>query len=73
MPGKVVHVAVADGDAVVAGQPLVTIEAMKMEHAMVATVAGIVTLEVRVGDQVRLDQVVARIHVNQNEGTDHDA
>jgi acetyl-CoA/propionyl-CoA carboxylase, biotin carboxylase, biotin carboxyl carrier protein len=35
---------------------------MKMEHTMLASIAGTVTLEVTVGDQVALDQVVARIH-----------
>ena len=32
MPGNVLRVLVAPGDAVVAGQPLVVVEAMKMEH-----------------------------------------
>ncbi|MGY6498418.1 MAG: ATP-binding protein, partial [Microcella sp.] len=62
MPGAVVALGAATSDTVVEGQPLVTIEAMKMEHTMLASVAGTVTLEVAVGDQVALDQVVARIH-----------
>ena len=65
MPGRVVAISVGDGDAVEAGQPLVTIEAMKMEHAMPATLSGTVALEVAVGDQVRLDQVLARIEGEQ--------
>jgi biotin carboxyl carrier protein len=40
MPGKVVAVLVAEGDAVEAGQPLVVIEAMKMESTLAAEVAG---------------------------------
>lgn len=42
MPGLVVRVHVAAGDAVTAGQPLVAIEAMKMENELRATVAGTV-------------------------------
>lgn len=61
MPGTVVTTNVATGDVVEAGQPVVTIEAMKMEHTMLAPLAGVVALTVSTGDQVRLDQVVARI------------
>lgn len=42
MPGRVVQLLVAVGDAVVAGQPLLTIEAMKMEHQVQAPKAGTV-------------------------------
>ena len=42
MPGRVVRVEVNPGDAVVAGQVLVVIEAMKMEHRIVAAVDGTV-------------------------------
>ena len=61
MPGTVVDVAVATGDPVEAGQLLVTVEAMKMEHRLTAATAGTVTLTVSVGDVVSLDQVVATI------------
>ena len=40
MPGKIVSVLVAEGDAVVVGQPLVVLEAMKMETTLAAEVAG---------------------------------
>ena len=43
MPGKVVAVLVATGDVVQAGQPLVVLEAMKMETTLAAEVAGSVT------------------------------
>ena len=43
MPGTVVRVAVAVGEAVVAGQPLIWLEAMKMEHVVHAPAAGTVT------------------------------
>lgn len=66
MPGAVVALRASTGDSVVAGDPLVTIEAMKMEHTMLASVAGTVTVTVAVGDQVRLDQVVA--HISPHEG-----
>ncbi len=40
MPGKVIAVLVAAGDAVEAGQPLVLVEAMKMETTLTAEIAG---------------------------------
>ncbi len=53
MPGRILAVAVAVGDAVVRGQRLVVVEAMKMEHALVAPFDGMVTeLPVREGAQV---------------------
>jgi acetyl-CoA/propionyl-CoA carboxylase biotin carboxyl carrier protein len=61
MPGTVVAVAVKDGDTVEAGATIVTVEAMKMEHALTAPVAGTVRVDVSVGDLVRRDQVVAHI------------
>ena len=42
MPGTVVSVPVGDGDAVAAGQVLLSVEAMKMEHQLVAEVSGTV-------------------------------
>ena len=67
MPGTVVSVAVRTGDVVEAGQPLLAIEAMKMEHTLLSSVAGTVTVSVAEGDQVRLDQVVATIHPHEGE------
>lgn len=61
MPGAVVAVAVADGDSVEAGTVVVTVEAMKMEHALTAPVAGVVELIVSEGEQVKVGQVLARI------------
>jgi propionyl-CoA carboxylase alpha chain len=53
MPGTVVRVAVAAGDRVTAGQPLLWLEAMKMQHEVVAPAAGTVTdLPATVGTQV---------------------
>jgi biotin carboxyl carrier protein len=42
MPGLIVRIHVAVGDAVVVGQPLIAIEAMKMENELRATAAGVV-------------------------------
>lgn len=68
MPGAVVAVHVADGDRVAAGDRVVTIEAMKMEHPVLAPHDGIVRLDVAPGDQVRRDQVLA--HVSPAAGSD---
>jgi 3-methylcrotonyl-CoA carboxylase alpha subunit len=62
MPGRVIAVAVALGEAVAEGQKLITLEAMKMELALVAAFAGIVAkLAVKVGDQVSEGVTLARI------------
>ena len=61
MPGTVVAVHVHDGSKVQAGDRIVTIEAMKMEHATAAPHAGVVTLSAHVGDQVKRDQVLALV------------
>lgn len=42
MPGRVIALLVAVGDTVVAGQPLLTMEAMKMEHQIVSPHPGII-------------------------------
>jgi biotin carboxyl carrier protein len=60
MPGAVVRVAAAQGDRVTVGQPLVVLEAMKMEHTVAAPVDGVVSaLHVRLGDQVESGQALA--------------
>ncbi|KNH15371.1 acetyl-COA carboxylase [Arthrobacter sp. ZBG10] len=62
MPGTVVSVPVENGDTVDAGQVLLSVEAMKMEHQLVAPLAGIVKLAAQPGDLVKADQVLATIH-----------
>jgi len=62
MPGTVVSVPVSDGDTVVAGQVLVSVEAMKMEHQLPAPLDGTVHLSARPGDLVKVGQVLATIH-----------
>jgi acetyl-CoA/propionyl-CoA carboxylase biotin carboxyl carrier protein len=62
MPGTVISVLVSAGDAVTAGQPVVVVEAMKMEHTLRAGADGFVTdLRVSVGDRVALNQLLAVI------------
>ncbi len=61
MPGVVVAVHVQDGAAVRKGELLVSIEAMKMEHPVLAPHDGVVRLLVAVGEQVRQGQTVARV------------
>ena len=61
MPGSIVAVGVGDGDRVAAGTVVVTVEAMKMEHALTAPVDGVVELLVAQGDQVKVGQLLARI------------
>ncbi|MDZ4319418.1 MAG: biotin carboxylase N-terminal domain-containing protein, partial [Phenylobacterium sp.] len=62
MPGKVVAVAVAQGDTVVRGQTLVTLAAMQREHALTAAFDGVVeTVSVGVGAQVSEGVVLARL------------
>jgi acetyl-CoA/propionyl-CoA carboxylase biotin carboxyl carrier protein len=62
MPGTVVAT-VADGDPVAAGDAVVTVEAMKMEHPLRAPHAGVARVRVRPGDLVRRDQVVAVVEL----------
>ncbi|MFD4768921.1 acetyl-CoA carboxylase biotin carboxylase subunit [Streptomyces niveus] len=60
MPGTVTVVKVAVGDEVVAGQGLLVVEAMKMEHVVSAPHDGTVTeLDVTPGSTVAMDQVLA--------------
>ena len=65
MPGTVLAVYVKPGDTVGPGQPLVVVEAMKMEHVIAAPAAGTVSeILVTAGDSVLLDQPVAIVAVD---------
>src|SRR5699024_1540621 len=55
MPGSVIACFVGDGDEVTAGQNVLAVEAMKMEHALTAPIDGVVRLHVSTGDQVTAD------------------
>jgi acetyl/propionyl-CoA carboxylase alpha subunit len=62
MPGTVVRIAVAHGDSVSAHDPIIVLEAMKMEHAIRAPAAGLVTeVNVRVGQTVDTGTELARV------------
>ncbi|MGC5223001.1 acetyl/propionyl/methylcrotonyl-CoA carboxylase subunit alpha [Micromonospora sp. DT81.3] len=61
MPGTVVAVHVADGAMVQAGDRVVTIEAMKMEQYVTAPHPGTARILVALGDQVRREQILARV------------
>ena len=59
MPGLVVALPAAEGDAVRAGQPLAIVDAMKMENVLRAERDGrIVAVRVKVGDSLAADQVI---------------
>ena len=65
MPGKIVATPAKAGDKVTKGQPIVVLEAMKMEHALVAPFDGVVgEVSVAVGDQVSADTVLAVVKTN---------
>jgi propionyl-CoA carboxylase alpha chain len=62
MPGSVIRLGADLGDTVTAGQPLVWLEAMKMEHTITAPADGVLTqLSVAVGQQVEVGAVLARV------------
>ena len=62
MPGTVIALLVVEGDDVVVAQTVAIVEAMKMEHMLVASAAGVVaTVHAREGQPVRLDEPVVTI------------
>jgi len=62
MNGRVVAVLVKAGEQVAAGQPVMTLEAMKMEHVHTAGVAGTVSsIDVAEGEQVTTGRIVVEI------------
>lgn len=68
MDGVVVDVLVENGATVTAGQTLLVMEAMKMEHPLKAGIAGVVgALNVAVGQQLKSKQVLATIVANGGE------
>lgn len=68
MPGSVVRVGAAVGDTVTAGQPLIWLEAMKMEHTIAAPEDGVLAeLNVAAGQQVEVGAVLARVQNPEGE------
>ncbi|PJG51084.1 3-methylcrotonyl-CoA carboxylase [Bradyrhizobium forestalis] len=65
MNGRVVAVLVKPGDSVTAGQPVLTLEAMKMEHVHKAGIDGVVAaIDVAEGEQVTTGRIVVEIGAN---------
>jgi propionyl-CoA carboxylase alpha chain len=68
MPGAVVAVHGAAGDAVRQGRPVLVMEAMKMQHTIVAPVDGVLAeVAVTVGDQVAAGDVLAVVHAVEDQ------
>ena len=68
MPGSVIRLGAALGDTVTAGQPLIWLEAMKMEHTIAAPADGVLTqLDVTAGQQVEVGAVLARVESPEGE------
>jgi 3-methylcrotonyl-CoA carboxylase alpha subunit len=66
MPGKIIAVEVTQGQAVTKGQKLLTLEAMKMEHSLVAPFDGTVAeLSAVAGAQVQVEALLARIEASE--------
>jgi geranyl-CoA carboxylase alpha subunit len=65
MNGRVVAVLVRQGERVEAGQPVMTLEAMKMEHVHTAPISGMISaIDVAEGEQVATGRIVAEIEAN---------
>ncbi|KNC51796.1 3-methylcrotonoyl-CoA carboxylase [Thecamonas trahens ATCC 50062] len=68
MPGKILQVLVKPGDAVVADQPLVVMEAMKMEHTICATRDGVVSaVSFSPNDIVDKDAILVELEAEDEE------
>jgi biotin carboxyl carrier protein len=66
MPGVVVSVPVKVGDAVEAGQPVVVVEAMKMQNELVAEMAGVVaSVDVKPGQTVDRGAILVRLKAKE--------
>jgi geranyl-CoA carboxylase alpha subunit len=62
MSGRVVAVLVKQGERVAAGQPVMTLEAMKMEHVHTAPIAGTISaIDVAEGEQLTTGKIVVEI------------
>ena len=67
MPGSVVAIGVSNGESVSSGTVVLAVEAMKMEHSLTSPVDGVVELLVAVGDQVKVGQLLARVHAAEEQ------
>ncbi|SOX55798.1 acetyl/propionyl-CoA carboxylase subunit alpha [Mycobacterium ahvazicum] len=67
MPGNVIRLGAQVGDSVTAGQPLIWLEAMKMEHTITAPSDGVLSsLAVTSGQQVEVGAVLAIVEAPEN-------
>jgi propionyl-CoA carboxylase alpha chain len=74
MPGNVIRLGAAVGDTVTSGQPLIWLEAMKMEHTITAPADGVLAeLNVASGQQVEVGAVLARVEAPQDPEAKGDA
>jgi propionyl-CoA carboxylase alpha chain len=74
IPGTVIRVAAAVGDHVRPGQPILWIEAMKMEHTIAAPAVGVLTeLDVSVGQSVEVGAVLAVVDETADARVEHTA
>ena len=70
MPGRVIRLDRAEGDAVERGDVIAVLEAMKMEHELTAPAAGTLTeLRVDEGDQVESGAIIGVIDVPETDET----
>ncbi|MFD4427817.1 biotin carboxylase N-terminal domain-containing protein [Nocardia sp. NPDC058497] len=68
MPGSVIRLGAAEGDHVRQGQPILWLEAMKMEHTIAAPATGVLSaLNVTVGQQVEVGTVLAVVEEQEQE------
>jgi oxaloacetate decarboxylase (Na+ extruding) subunit alpha len=61
MPGTIIKLLKKDGDAVAINEPVVTIEAMKMEMEIRTPVAGRIRYEVKTGEVVQVKEILAEV------------
>jgi geranyl-CoA carboxylase alpha subunit len=65
MNGRVVAVLVKEGEPIAAGQPVITLEAMKMEHVHSAPISGTISVvQVIEGDQVMTGRIMVEIEAS---------
>jgi acetyl/propionyl-CoA carboxylase alpha subunit len=62
MPGKITKILCQEGNAVAMGQPLVVMEAMKMEYTLKSELVGsVLKINIKVGQQVALSEVLLQL------------
>lgn len=68
MPGNVIKLSVSNGDLVSTGDPMIIIEAMKMETTIYASIDGVVSdLNLSQGEQIEADKILLRVSKLDND------